>query len=354
MVLEQASFSEQRGIKMKRPGHGFTLIELLVVITIIGMLVALLLPAIQMARESMRRASCANNLKQLAAACAQHVLKNNGLLPSGGWGSNWVGQPDAGTGPGQPGGWGYQLLPYLDGMDLLHDLGKGGGSLTLSGSMVATAIPTYYCTTRRGADPYPIDPGKTGGTGVSVAGRTDYAINGGSVYIPSGPGPSPGGTGASIASAGASYSWPKLTNLGFNGIAAVHSQVLETSIVDSKPTTYLFGEKYLSPANYFDPAGIDNTIGTIDPGDLYSAVSGDDVATIRWGNATLLPSMDRVQNNNPPPVASQIFGSAHPGGWNAAFCDQHVQLIGWNIDPTIHTAMATRNGHEVVDPSMIP
>ena len=70
-------------------------------------------------------------------------------------------------------------------------------------------------------------------------GRTDYAINGGSICIPSGPGPS------SIQRR-RNYSWP---NLDFNGIAAVHSQVTEAMILDSKKTTYLLGEKYMSPEN---------------------------------------------------------------------------------------------------------
>ena len=69
-----------------------------------------------------------------------------------------------------------------------------------------------------------------------------------------------------------------------------------------------------------------------DPGDLSCAMSGDDVSLIRWGNTSLLPSMDRTSNNNPPANPSQIFGSAHGAGWHAAFCDGHVQLIGWGID----------------------
>ena len=123
-------------------------------------------------------------------------------------------------------------------------------------------------------------------------------------------------------------------------------------ITDSKQTTYLIGEKYMSPENYFTGN---------DPGDLYSAMSGDDVSLIRWGSynpnnpaLSLLPSMDRTANNNPPPNPTQIFGSAHGAGWHAAFGDEHVQLIGWSIDPATHQAMATRNGHEVVDPSLIP
>ena len=143
----------------------------------------------------------------------------------------------------------------------------------------------------------------------------------------------------------------------FNGIASIHSQVTDAMITDTKDTTYLIGEKYMSPENYI--TGIDSTIAQNDPGDLFSAMSGDDVSLIRWGNTTLLPSMDRTASNNPPPNPAQIFGSSHSAGWHAAFCDGHAQLIGWGIDPVTHQTMATRNGvrrlgYAVVDPSKIP
>jgi prepilin-type N-terminal cleavage/methylation domain-containing protein len=343
---------------MKRSLHGFTLVELLVVIAIIGMLVGLLLPAVNMARESGRRSVCENNLHQLSTACANHVQKLD-FYPSGGWGSNWVGNPDYGTGANQPGGWNYQLLPYMD-QDALHELGKGG-SLTASSSAsavrVATPVPILYCPTRRAGLAYPFSVSTTpyNTNKVTMAGRTDYAMNGGTVRIPIGAGP----PATTTVSSAANYVWPDLVALGFNGIAAIHSQVTEAMIPDSKGTTYLIGEKYVSPENYI--TGIDNTTAKNDPGDLYGAMSGDDVSLIRWGNDTLLPAMDRTSNNNPPGSPSLVFGSSHNAGWHAAFCDGHVQLIGWGFWPTdpttkhtIHYEMATRNGHEVVDPSKIP
>lgn len=91
---------------------GFTLVELLVVIAVIGVLVAILLPAVQMAREAARRATCQNNLHQIGLAIHQYH-ETHRKLPSG-----WISeQPE-----GEPGwGWACLILPYMEG-DNLHDL----------------------------------------------------------------------------------------------------------------------------------------------------------------------------------------------------------------------------------------
>ncbi len=309
---------------MKRRLHGFTLVELLVVISIIGMLVGLLLPAVNMAREAGRRVTCENNLKQLSTAIGGHVT-TLGFYPSGGLGIGVAGDPNIGPGAKQPGGWIYQILPYMDGA-AMHDWGKGNTSLTASCSTarVQTPLPYLYCPSRRAGQAYA--NGNASGTSATVSGRTDYAANGGNFYLQNG-----------LAS-------------GFNGIVGFGSQVRDAMITDTKETTYLVGEKYMAPENYLSGS---------DPGDLGSAMSGDDVSLTRWGSTTWLPSMDRQSFNNPPANPTYIFGSAHGAGWHAAFCDGHVQLIGWGLDPTTHQTMASRNGvkklgYPVVDPTLIP
>ena len=126
---------------LQHPRHGFTLIELLVVIAIIGVLVGLLLPAVQQAREAARRTSCVNNMKQLALA-AHNYKDVNKVLPPG-----WRKPTDLTNFPsGNYWGWGAVILPFTEESSLFDqiDLNRGWQNGTNT-ALARTTLPGRCC-----------------------------------------------------------------------------------------------------------------------------------------------------------------------------------------------------------------
>jgi len=169
----------------RRRRLGFTLIELLVVIAIIGILIALLLPAVQKVREAGNRVRCANNLKQISLAIVNHQMTFR-RLPADGWGWMWLGDPDRPNDRRQPGGWIYNTLPFLE-QSQLHDLGaritNEAARRAAAIQMVNTPLPLFYCASRRPCQVYP-DVSTHGGQDyhtsifrvhLTSGARTDYA-----------------------------------------------------------------------------------------------------------------------------------------------------------------------------------
>ena len=122
--------------KTRSQNHGFTLVELLVVIAIIGILVALLLPAIQAAREAARRSSCVNNLHQIGVAL-HNFHSAHGVFP---YGAN-DGDCEASTPDRQVKAWRVLLLPYMEHQplyDQLEPLAELSNTVTAMGKNVCT------------------------------------------------------------------------------------------------------------------------------------------------------------------------------------------------------------------------
>ena len=321
--------------RRRNPGHAFTLVELLVVIAIIGILIGLLLPAVQAAREAGRRTQCKNNLKQLGVAMLTHHEANN-FFPSGGWGWYLVGDPDRGTGPNQPGGWCYTLLPYLD-QQPLYQMGAGmtdAQKMAVNATRIATPLPVFNCPTRRRTvievstsdAPYNSNP-------APYAAKTDFAANSGypSPYYPySTQGPSSIALGDQWT---AQNNWPNLSGI-CQGICYLRSQVTVAMIHDGVANTYMIGEKYLNPDKYFN--------GT-DPADNESLYSGYNNDTNRSGNGWQ-PLQDRSGVTNP-----DTFGSAHVGSFNMVLCDGSLHAISYSIDAETHRRLSCINDGLPVD-----
>ncbi len=126
---------------------GFTLIELLVVIAIIAILLGLLLPAVQSARESARIVQCKNNLRQVAMGCIQHEHAQ-GFFPNVGVFYEYTGDPDAGFGSDQGGSWLYNILPFIE-RSTLHQLGAGlADKRATIIERVGTVVPAFICPDR--------------------------------------------------------------------------------------------------------------------------------------------------------------------------------------------------------------
>lgn len=286
----------------------FTLVELLVVIGISSILLALLLPAVQKARESASRISCANNLKQLGLALQMHhdtysVFPSNGgwdgqqTIPAAGGGtftpSTWdtgkpapyfwgVGQP--GLGPRQQlGSWAYAILPFVEEKAIYQDR--------------AWSIPVklYFCPSKRGPLALPPENDKYGtynGGGWSWA-KIDYAGNG--------------------------YAIPDRPNcLPF------------AAFTDGTSQTILVSEKSIDPRNYLKP-----TWYWDEPYFL-----GGSQGTQRFGTLLLpdVPGVPFIDN----------WGSPHPGGAEFLFADGSVRLVPYAIPSTTLRAMLTPGGGDVV------
>jgi len=315
---------------------GFTVIELLVVITIIGILATLLLPAIQAAREAARRAQCVNNLKQLGMACLGHA-DQRGYLPTGGWAWGWAGDPDRGFGDSQPGGWHYNILPFLE-LEDLHQRGADGKNRTHGKMRAQTPVALFYCPSRRDpiAYPYTQDSPYFNIDRPSVIGRSDYAGCSGDFFpgITNWKGPSTLEEGDAMSEEeweSHKGGWKTAT-----GVIYRRSKTRFAHILDGASSTYLLGERYLNPDFYHNGELLSNDQGW----DL-----GYDCDVNRSCNQKPMQDTPGYNDNG---GYDTIFGSAHWGKFHVVLCDGSVQAINYTIDLKTHRELGNRDdGHAV-------
>jgi prepilin-type N-terminal cleavage/methylation domain-containing protein/prepilin-type processing-associated H-X9-DG protein len=335
----------------------FTLVELLVVITIIGILIALLLPAVQVAREAARQTQCRNNLRQIALACLQHEERQK-FLPVGGWGYCWAGEPNRGFDLKQPGGWQYNILPFLE-LQALYDLGADEG-MSLTGPALSrpgfvqrtsTPVAAFICPTRRPVIAYTHDS-----SGINqfvnvtpqppLVGRSDYAGSAGEsrdlpyYVIPLSP--------ASLAAGDAltPAGWSAYPGNVVAGVFGLHNKVRMADVTDGVSNTYLAGEKYCDPDRYFDGESY---------GDNQAWDSGwtaDNIRICGIIGGGLIPDVRPMQDTAGADIAIN-FGSAHANGFGMAFCDGSVTFLGYSIDLEIHRRLGDRKDGLPIDPKNV-
>jgi type II secretory pathway pseudopilin PulG len=356
------------------------LVELLVVIAIIGILVALLLPAVQAAREAARRNQCKNHLKQLTLGCLLH-LDTQKYFPSGGWRDSYGPDSNRGYGARQPGSWYYSILSYVE-EQALRDLGKGIAYDGASPSAAYTAamrqlyqtpVTIFNCPSRRQPKLYPRATGSAEAPWVTSSPvltdnlKGDYAANAGDTQASAANGigyqlwPPAGNTYATIDS---QNKWDDTTckavatRAGLvppfacqSGVIGYHSEVKLKNITDGASNTYLLGEKFLSP-KYYDFA-LAQGDGYGDNQSAYTGAEWDNERVAYNAPAKLDPNVYQprqdVDLNIEVGIGWYAFGSAHAAVMNMAMCDGSVQSISYDIDKDTHRFLAIKDDGEAVN-----
>jgi prepilin-type N-terminal cleavage/methylation domain-containing protein/prepilin-type processing-associated H-X9-DG protein len=285
----------RQGLFNLRRRHGFTLIELLVVIAIVATLIGLLIPAVQKVREAANRTRCQNHLRQLGLACHAHH-DQLGYFPSGGW--DWFYTPAyAGSQPTigaqQPAGWGFQILPYIE-----------GRNTWLAGPAVAIATPNpvFFCPSRRGP--------------MTLTYPDEYT---------------PPLTGGDVTHALLDYAG---SNWELTGVIRQYEPVRIAEVGDGLSNTLLFADKRLN-LQELGKYQIDDNEG-------YAAGWAEDIM--------------RKTDINPMPDyfgegwdKGRRFGSSHPGTFNAVFADGSVHPISYDVDVTLFGRLGNRSDGQATD-----
>ena len=318
---------------------GFTLVELVVVIAIIGTLVGLLLPAVQSAREAARRGGCANNLRQLSLALANHESAQR-KLPAG-YASVADRTPvDAATRDRPPGtGWGLLAAPYLEEGTLAaaYRPNVGAGIADPVNRAVVSASPAVF---RCPSDSGPMAPFR-------VQDRAGLPHPSGQVL----------GRSSYVGNAGHAEPWSVPLDVWSglaNGPLYRDSWVRIADIIDGTSKTVILGEH---TARLSQKAWAGTVVGGASiPGDGFRIGGGTIAATEADAAATLVlvhsgPSPSEPGVVHPPNDRAahvcQMYAE-HPGGCNVAFVDGGVRFVTDTVDKVLWAALSSMNGGEPV------
>jgi prepilin-type N-terminal cleavage/methylation domain-containing protein len=321
----------------------FTLVELLVVIAIIGVLVALLLPAVQMAREAARRSSCQNNLRQLGIA-VHNFHDVQGTLPPLRVSNNQA-------------TWLVLIMPYME-------QGNISNLWTFSALYSSTTnapgrllqVKSYYCPSRRGTTAQPNISRVEDVVPADAAPPPEFSSAGTDARFAGANNP-PGALGDYAGNVGSCFGWPyNPTSVDWSGIKAngalvqgnlkadgtFSSNTAFRMIEDGLTNTFLAGEKHV-PTAMFGRAKVGD--GSIYNGvwTTYSGrIAGPDDPPAKHAK-------DVTPSTNGDAFYARKFGSYHPGVTQFVFCDSSIRAIRVTVDLNSYRALAVRNDGNAVN-----
>ncbi len=378
------SLRGRRARTQQFPRRGFTLVELLVVIAIIGILVALLLPAIQAAREAARRAQCKNNLRQIALACLNHENSQK-TFPFGGWSFGWMGDPDQGYGPQQPGGWIYAAAPYPRRASRFQPRQRTRFRREESRTLQADGARSFPCSTARagataainrlvsptgrycdGGQPATVrwqrDTLKNSLVPATLA-KSDYAVNIGGQKLKTGFKPDPPAARMAPRMQLASRA-PALA--GFVSVLRLahrpvrRSKTMKRAVLEQFRRRLLGGglerewrrsstelpKRFWSVKNGWRRS-FTKVHATVPGGNPFGRQWRRQQLNVSRATTQITPALVDRFTIDPEEVTDsggwQNFGSAHPGGANIGFCDGSVRTINYDDDEIVWRELIRRN-----------